>query len=97
MHGDVEEEIFIEIPLGFGSDLTTKRVCKLKKALYGLKQSLRVWFGRFANVMKNMGYKQSQGNHTLFIKDKDLDSGEVTTLLVYVDDIIMTGNDELEK
>ena len=47
--------------------------------------------------MKNMGYKQSQGNHTLFIKDKDSDSGEVTTLLVYVDDIIMTGNDELEK
>ena len=38
---------------------------------------------------------QSQEDHTLFIKH--LDSGGVTTLLVYVDNIIMTGNDELEK
>ena len=52
-------------------------------------------FERFAKVMKNMGYKQSQGDHTLFIKHSD--SREVITLLVYVDNIIMTGNDELEK
>ena len=52
-------------------------------------------FERFAKVMKNIGYKQSQGDHTLFIKHSD--SREVVTLLVYVDNIIMTGNDELEK
>ena len=45
--------------------------------------------------MKNIGYKQSQGDHTLFVKHSD--SRELTTLLVYVDNIIMTGNDELEK
>ena len=49
----------MEIPLRFGSDLATKKVCKLKKAQYGLKQSPKVWFGRFSKVMKNMGYKQS--------------------------------------
>ena len=43
-------------------------VCKLKKALYGLKQSPKAWFGRFTKVMTNLDYKQSQGNHTLFIK-----------------------------
>ena len=37
---------------------------------YRLKRSLRAWFGRFANVMKNMGYRQSQGDYTLFIKHK---------------------------
>ena len=41
------------------------------------------------------GYKQSQGNHTLFIKHSI--SGGVTSLIVYVDDIIVTGNDEKEK
>ena len=46
-------------------------------------------------MMKNIGYKQSQGNHTLFIKHSD--SGGVTALLIYVDDIIMTRNDELER
>ena len=45
--------------------------------------------------MKESGYKQSQGDHTLFIKH--LAIGGVTALLVYVDDIIVTGNDEREK
>ena len=41
--------------------------------------------------MVRMGYRQSQGDHTLFIKHSS--SGGVTILLVYVDDIIVTGND----
>ncbi|RVW35276.1 Retrovirus-related Pol polyprotein from transposon RE1 [Vitis vinifera] len=45
--------------------------------------------------MKEFRYKQSQGDHTLFIKHSAL--GGVTALLVYVDDIIVTGNDEREK
>ena len=45
--------------------------------------------------MQAMGYKLSQGHHTLFIKHSSL--GSVTTLIVYVDDIIMTGNDEKER
>ena len=45
--------------------------------------------------MKEFGYKQSQGDHTLFIKHSV--AGRVTALLVYVDDIIVTGNDEREK
>ena len=79
----------------YGSDLAIKKVCKLKKALYKRKQSPRAWFGRLAKVMKNMGYKQSQGDYMLFIKH--LDSGGVTTLFVYIDDIIMMRNDEKER
>lgn len=45
--------------------------------------------------MLALGYIQSQGDQTLFIKHSD--SGQVTVLLVYVDDIIVTGNDEKEK
>ena len=50
---------------------------------------------RDLQVMKEFGYKQSQGDHTLFIKHSV--AGGVTALLVYVDDIIVTGNDEREK
>ena len=74
---------------------TDNKVCKLKKTLYGLKQSPRAWFGRFAKVMKEYGYKQSQGDHTIFIKHSV--AGGVTALLVYVDDIIVIGNYEREK
>ena len=52
----------MEVPPGFGSDLATKKMCKLKKALYGLKQPPRAWFERFAKVIKNMGYRQSRGD-----------------------------------
>ena len=69
----------MEVPPRFGNDLAAKKVCKLEKALYGLKRSPKAWFGRFVKVMKNMGYRQSQGDHSLFIKH--LDSGRVTTSL----------------
>ncbi|RVX18952.1 Retrovirus-related Pol polyprotein from transposon RE1 [Vitis vinifera] len=84
----------MNIPPGFEGN-TGNKVCKLKKALYGLKQSPRAWFERFAKVMKEFGYKQSQGDHTLIIKHSA--SEGVTALLFYVDDIIVTENDKREK
>lgn len=45
--------------------------------------------------MKSMGYSQGHGDDTLFAKHSD--SGTVTILLVYVDDIIVTGNIEESK
>jgi len=62
--------------------------------LYGLKQSPRAWFGRFTNSMKAFGYQQSSSDHTLFIKHKE---GKLTILIIYVDDMIVTGNDSVEK
>ena len=69
------------------------KVCKLNKTLYGLKQSPRAWFGRFSKFMKRIGYKQSDTYHTLFIKQK---LGKITTLIVYVDHMVVTGNDSSE-
>ena len=68
LHGDLEEEIYMKIPLGFKGKGTVNKVFRLRKALYGLKKSTSAWFRRFAKVMKDIGYKQSQGDHTLFIK-----------------------------
>jgi hypothetical protein len=65
-------------------------VCKFQRALYGLKQSPRAWFGKFSLAMKKYGFQQSNSDHTLFLKHK---LGKVTALIVYVDDIIITGDD----
>lgn len=43
-------------------------------------------------MIKN-GYKQCQADHTLFVKRQ---GKKVTALLVYVDDIVVTSNDEVE-
>ena len=42
-----------------------------------------------------IGYRQSQGDHTFFIKHSI--SGGVAILIVYVDDIIITGDDLVEE
>jgi hypothetical protein len=59
LHGDLEEEVYMEIPPGLEDSSSTGKVCKLKKALYGLKQSPRAWFERFSRAMQRFGYKQS--------------------------------------
>jgi len=66
----------------------------MQKSLYGLQQSPRAWFGRFTNSMKAFGYQQSSSDHTLFIKHKE---GKLTILIIYVDDMIVTGNNSIEK
>ena len=93
-HGELEEEIYMDLPPGFNLHLKRK-VYKLKKVLYGLKQSPRTWFGRFVKVMITIGYKQINDEHTLFVKHSS--SWGVIALLVYVDDIIVIGNDFKER
>ncbi|CAL8990567.1 unnamed protein product [Prunus brigantina] len=95
LHGDLEEEVYMDLPSGcnFTRD-KGNQVCKLKKSLYGLKQSPRAWFGRFTKSMKFFGYTQSNADHTLFLKR---DGKKLTALIVYVDDIVVTGNDTGEQ
>ena len=87
LHGDLEEEVYMNIPPGYTTSTKIEVVCKLERALYGLKQSPRAWFGRFSSAMKKYGYHQSNADHTLFLKHRE---GKVTALIVYVDDMILT-------
>src|SRR4051812_37569371 len=93
LHGDLQEEVYMEIPPGLASAETQGKVCRLKKALYGLKQSPRAWFDRFRRAVCEMGYGQCNGDHTVFYKHSNQ---RITILAVYVDDIIITGDDEAE-
>ena len=93
LHGDLQEEVYMEIPPGFNSHETEGKVCKLMKSLYGLKQSPRAWFGRFSKEVRSLGYQQSNADHTLFFKHR---CNKTTILAVYVDDIVITGNDDEE-
>ena len=90
LHGGLEEEVYMDIPPGYSVTTGTNEVCKLQRALYGLKQSPRAWFGRFSLAMKKYGFQQSNADHTLFLKKQQ---GKVTTLIVYVDDMVITGDD----
>jgi hypothetical protein len=80
----------MDVPPGYTVNDDTAMVCKLQRALYELKQSPRAWFGRFSVVMKKYGYKPSNSDHTLFLKHR---LGKVIALIIYVDDMIITGDD----
>ena len=84
----------MDLPPGFEGKLGPNKVCKLKKSLYGLKQSPRAWFERFGKVVISHGYHQSQADHTMFFKFSK--EGKSAILIVYVDDIILTGDDNIE-
>ena len=55
------------------------------------------WFERFSKVIKSHGYSQGQTDHTLFVKHSS--NKRVTVLIVYVDDIMLIGDDfnEMEE
>ncbi|KAJ0483845.1 putative RNA-directed DNA polymerase [Helianthus annuus] len=95
LHEDLTEEVYMEAPPGFGVGFKEGEICQLKKSLYRLKQSPRprAWFGKFTLPMKEYGYHQSNADHTLFLKKRN---GLVTCLIIYVDDMIITGNDVAE-
>ena len=81
-------------PRCFVSKKQSQKVCRLKKSLYGLKQSPRTWFGRFTKSMRAFGYHQSISDYTFFLKKHH---GNITTLIVYVDDMVVTINDLKER
>nr|GFC51251.1 putative reverse transcriptase, RNA-dependent DNA polymerase [Tanacetum cinerariifolium] len=83
----------MEAPPGFSEHFKPEKACRLKKSLYGLKQSPRAWFERFTLAMKIYGFKQSNSDHILFLKNR---KNRVTYLIIYVDDMVITGNDEEE-
>jgi Reverse transcriptase (RNA-dependent DNA polymerase) len=71
-------------------------VCKLNKSIYGLKQSSLIWYEKLSSYLISCDFKISSANHSLFSKK----STDFTIIvLVYVDDIIITGNslDEIKR
>ena len=84
LKGDLDEEIFMELPQGFVSN--KKLVCKLKKSLYGLKQSPRCWNTKFVKFLKSFSFICIDGDRCVFI---GIVNGIIVYLAIYVDDGIL--------
>jgi histone deacetylase 1/2 len=89
LHGVLEEEVYIRQPPGFESKTNPSFVCKLDKAIYGLKQAPRAWYSRLSSKLIDLDFKASKSNMSLFIYSR---GGIMIYMLIYVDDIIVTGN-----
>ncbi|GJU77183.1 putative RNA-directed DNA polymerase [Tanacetum coccineum] len=94
LYGDLVEDVYMTLPPGYFSKNETK-VCKLVKSLYGLKQAPRKWNEKLTWALLEIGFIQSKCDYSLYVKSDDI----FIAVLVYVDDIVLTGNNfnEVEK
>jgi len=90
LNGRLEESIYMIQPEGFIAKGQEHRVCKLQRSIYGLKQASRSWNIRFDQAVKSFGFEQSIDEPCVYSKIKD---GKVVFLILYVDDILIIGND----
>lgn len=79
-------------PPGFVDSSQSHLVSKLHKALYGLRQAPRAWYSTFSSFLSSQGFVNSKCDTSLFVHK---DGASITYLLIYVDDILLTGNNPL--
>ncbi|KAL2893587.1 Retrovirus-related Pol polyprotein from transposon TNT 1-94 [Bienertia sinuspersici] len=90
LHGYLEEEVYLKPPLGYDK-VPEGQVCKLKRSLYGLKQASRQWNQELKHFLLHKGFKQCKRDYSLFCR---FENGKYTIVLVYVDDLLISGDDE---
>ncbi|WVZ13038.1 hypothetical protein V8G54_017568 [Vigna mungo] len=88
LHGDLDEEVYMKPPPGLIL-LEPHLVCKLHNSLYGLRQASRQWNAKLTTALLSCGFSQSPTNHSLFLRHS---ATSFTALLIYVDDIVLTGD-----
>ena len=89
LHGYLNEDVYMKQPPGFVDNQYPNYVCKLQRSLYGLKQAPRAWFQRFSEFLLQLGFQESMCDYSLFVFNQ---RGVYLILLIYVDDILLTGN-----
>lgn len=89
LHGYLEEEVFMEQPLGFQNSQHPHYVCKLDKSLYGLKQAPRAWYSILSSKLQQLGFNASKADTSLFIFNSH---GITMYLLIYADNIILASS-----
>jgi hypothetical protein len=92
LNGEIEEEVYIEQPEGFVIHNEKSHVCRLKKALYGLKQAPRAWYEKMDGFLMSLGFNKSVVDPNLYYH---IDGNECLILVLYVDDLFLTGSERL--
>ena len=84
LHGDIDTEIYMEMPEGYEKP---GYVCCLAKSLYGLKQAPRIWYQSVRKALQSLGFRVSQADNCMFYRND-------CVICVYVDDFLAAGEDE---
>ncbi len=91
LHGDLQEEVYMEQPPGYVDQTHPNLVCRSKKALYGLKETPRAWSDKIGQYLVTSGFQTSNANFSLYVKKTD---HGIVVIVIYVDDLIIIGNSD---
>lgn len=89
LHGNLREHVLCQQPTGFADPARPNVVCLLDKSLYGLRQAPCAWFDRFATFAISLGFQPTRSDSSLFVLCRGAD---IAYLLLYVDDMVLTGS-----
>ena len=89
LNGYLEEEVYVEQPIGFVIKGHEDKELRLKKALYGLKQAPRAWNTRINKYFQDNGFVRCSHEYALYVKL--FENKDVLLVCLYVDDLIFTG------
>lgn len=90
LNGTLDEVVYMQQPPGFEDQSHPNFVCRLNNAIYGLKQAPRAWNHTLTAALLSWGFINSKSDSSLFILRR---GQSMLLMLVYVDDVILTGND----
>ncbi|KAK8690320.1 hypothetical protein V6N13_089014 [Hibiscus sabdariffa] len=90
LNGKLEEDVYMTQPEGFVTPENAGKVCKLQRSIYGLKQASRSWNLRFNDAIKDFGFIRNEDEPCVY---KKFSGSIVSFLILYVDDILIIGND----
>ena len=90
LNGYLEEDVYMTQPEGFIFANDVNKVCKLQKSIYGLKQASRSWNIHFDEIIKEFDFIKNLDDPCVY---KKVSGSKVTFLVLYMDDILLIGND----
>ncbi|KAH9725006.1 Integrase catalytic domain-containing protein [Citrus sinensis] len=90
LNGHLEENIYMQQSDGFIQKGQEHMVYKLQRSIYGLKQASRSWNIRFDQAIKSFRFIQNIDEPCVY---KKIQEKSVAFLILYVDDILLIGND----
>ncbi|MCO5604317.1 hypothetical protein L7F22_058482 [Adiantum nelumboides] len=92
LHGDLDEELYLQPPPHYEDSTSPHYVCRLHKAIYSLKQSPRQWYLKLHQILIAHGYSRLQTDSTIYTRHT---SESILVLTVYVDIPIMSDKEDV--
>ena len=90
LNGSLKEQLYMIQQESFVNPEGANKMCKLQRCIYGLVRACWSWNIRFDELIKAYSFIQTFGEACIY---KKVSGSSVAFLILYVDDILLIGND----